>query len=335
VAAFSDELRPGRVLLRSFMGTELVLFKTRAGDAAATDPYCPHLGAHMGFGGEVVGEALRCPFHGFRFDTDGACVGTGYGTRPPASARLRTWPIREQNGLVLVHHGEEDRGPSWEIPAVDDRGWSAPVHLAVRLATHPQETTENSVDLGHFAYVHGYRSVRILRDVVSEGPYLSTEFEVERPWPLVGRLSRGTLLKFQFETHIYGLGYSLVHVRIPLAGLEARLWVLPTSVDAGHLVLRMAASVPPVAPRGRLLRLRPVGKVVQKAIAYGMLRALLTDARQDFRVWEHKKYLDRPSLAQGDGPIGAYRRWARQFYPRAEERDADNLVDCSADVTAS
>ncbi|WP_459250257.1 Rieske 2Fe-2S domain-containing protein [Streptomyces youssoufiensis] len=46
-------------------------------------PYCPHLGAHPGHGGTVRGENLVCPCHHFRFDPEGACVRTGYGTAPP------------------------------------------------------------------------------------------------------------------------------------------------------------------------------------------------------------------------------------------------------------
>ena len=38
------------------------------------------------------------------------------------------------------------------------------------------------------------------------------------------------------------------------------------------------------------------------------------DLRQDFAVWENKRYIDPPGLAEGDGPIGRYRRWCRQFY---------------------
>lgn len=34
-------------------------------------------------------------------------------------------------------------------------------------------------------------------------------------------------------------------------------------------------------------------------------------------VWENKQYRERPALAVGDGPIGLYRRWARQFYEDA------------------
>jgi hypothetical protein len=43
--------------------------------------------------------------------------------------------------------------------------------------------------------------------------------------------------------------------------------------------------------------------------------ALANDVEQDFVIWKHKQYVARPALAQGDGPIARYRRWAEQFYP--------------------
>lgn len=36
---------------------------------------------------------------------------------------------------------------------------------------------------------------------------------------------------------------------------------------------------------------------------------------EDIPVWESKDYLERPLLCEGDGPIGLYRNWTRQFYP--------------------
>lgn len=59
--AFSDELRPGGVLARTVAEQELVVFRTRAGEACAMDAYCPHLGAHLGIGETVEGETIRCP----------------------------------------------------------------------------------------------------------------------------------------------------------------------------------------------------------------------------------------------------------------------------------
>ncbi|MBV9936176.1 MAG: hypothetical protein JO367_17910, partial [Actinobacteria bacterium] len=34
----------------------------------------------------------------------------------------------------------------------------------------------------------------------------------------------------------------------------------------------------------------------------------------DVTIWERKIYRDRPLLVAGDGPIGVFRKWARQFY---------------------
>src|SRR5262245_58084968 len=100
---FADELTPGAVRTQPIAGREAVLLRTRAGRAAAVDPYCPHLGAHLGHGGRVEDEAIRCPFHGFCFDPDGACTKTGYGSKPPPKARLGTWPIVERLGALFVH----------------------------------------------------------------------------------------------------------------------------------------------------------------------------------------------------------------------------------------
>jgi hypothetical protein len=49
-------------------------------------------------------------------------------------------------------------------------------------------------------------------------------------------------------------------------------------------------------------------------IARGVLSVYKDDIAQDFAIWENKRYVPRPILARGDGPIMLYRRWAAQFY---------------------
>ena len=39
----------------------------------------------------------------------------------------------------------------------------------------------------------------------------------------------------------------------------------------------------------------------------------LHDVHQDVPIWASQRYVSRPALAHGDGPIVPYRRWARQF----------------------
>src|SRR5258708_36387146 len=63
----SDELAPGEVKSVSCLGVDLVMFRSQQGKVGVLDAYCPHLGTHLGVGGCVEGEALRCPFHRWAF----------------------------------------------------------------------------------------------------------------------------------------------------------------------------------------------------------------------------------------------------------------------------
>lgn len=309
-AAIAAELRPGQVMTRSFMGQDVVLYRTADGHASAIDPYCPHLGAHFGFGGTVEGEHLRCPFHGFAYDREGACVSTGYGTKPPPKARLKRYLTREVNGIILVYHGAD--APSWEVPSLDVENWTPLIHHTVRLNEHVQETVENSVDLGHFAIVHGYHGVRITRDIQLDGAYLSIAYAANRPLPHLSRMLPALAFDFEYDLHVYGLGYSLVQVSVPRFGLRSRLFILATPVSEDYIDLTMALSVFKGFDHA-LLRVLPAG-LLSRAIARGILGGLVHDAGQDFPIWENKRYLDAPALADGDGPIGRFRYWAKQFY---------------------
>ncbi|MGE5249778.1 MAG: hypothetical protein ACM3QS_06135 [Bacteroidota bacterium] len=229
---------------------------------------------------------------------------TGYGTEVPPRAKARSWPICETPDFLLVYHDMEMRAPAWTVPPVDVEGWTALRSRSFVLNDHPQETTENSVDLGHFAYVHGYRNLRTLEEFASEGPHLTTRYALTRSHKALGlRLGE---YDFEFETQIYGLGYSMVNVRVPRFHAAVRLWVLATPIDEERIILRLA------------LRMRrwesAAGSLLSPLAARMIMSAFVHDTRQDFLIWENKRYTQPPALARGDGPIGKYRQWARQFY---------------------
>ena len=304
VFGLSDELPPGKLLARTFIGQEVTVFRTQSGQVYAVDSYCPHLGAHFGYGATVEGEVLQCPFHGFQFNGAGACVRTGYETPVPPKAKLRTWSLREMDGFLLIYHHIDHEAPTWEIPPVGTSGWTRLISRSFTLNDHPQETTENSVDVGHFAFVHQYRDPRTLKEFAADGARLNTAYSVKRALRIFG--INLTHYEFEFETQIYGLGYSLVNVRVPLFHVTARLWVLPTSIDADRITLRLAL---------RMLKWDfPVGALLSSWIARMILSGFVHDAGQDFPIWENKRYTEIPALAKGDGPIGKYRQWAKQFY---------------------
>lgn len=76
---YSHELAPGESKPLEYFGTDLVIFRTESGEAKVLDAYCPHMGAHLGYGirgetgrgGRVSGDSIVCPFHGWAFDGDG------------------------------------------------------------------------------------------------------------------------------------------------------------------------------------------------------------------------------------------------------------------------
>lgn len=309
--AWSHELAPGQLHTGTWFGQELALWRTASGQAVVSSTFCPHMGAHFGHGGCVRGERLRCPFHGFQFAADGRCVQTPYGSLP--KAHLKTLPVREINGLVLVWWDDRERSPDFEVPPLDFAGWTRVRTHRWRLRSHPQETTENSVDVGHFPSVHGYRDPKVLRPLELDGPHLRVHYGVNRSGAILGR--PGRTLAIDFHIHVHGLGYSQVDAAIPELGLRTRTFVLPTPRDDGFIDLDIGICV----ERARLGSLSPLLKLLPESVAWRLVSrfamfAYRNEVSQDIAIWENKAYIHPPALAAGDGPVGRYRAWAAQFY---------------------
>lgn len=308
--AFSDELAKDAVLARRLADRELVVYRAETGEAVVMDAHCPHLGAHLGLGGTVAGTCIRCPFHGFEYDATGACVATGYGTDVPAGLATNVWRHHETDGVVLVWYHGSGGQPTFAVPDLSVDGWTDLRHATFELRDHPQETTENAVDLGHFAWVHGYQNVELEASSFADGPMFRTKYTARRPVRALGPIL------FEFEPEIWGLGYSMVRVTIPERDIDARLLVLATPVGDDRIELRLASRVSTALDRAKvhpLAQLLPAAQVARLANHF-LLRAFASDAAADFTIWENKRYVERPRLARGDGPIGQYRKWAKQFY---------------------
>lgn len=317
VLGAAHDLRPGAIWRRELGGRKLVVFRTEAGEVAALDAYCPHLGAHLGHGGRVEKDAVRCPFHGLRFGTDGRCKATGYPGEPAFRRRITSWPVRERNGFVLVYFHEAREAPDYEVPELDVRGWTPVRTRTLELKAHPQETSENSVDLAHFSSVHGYEEAELLGEVEVEGARLRTRYAARRRFPfLPKRLSEPLSLRIEIEVELWGLGYSLVRIHVPRFSTVVRLWVLSSHTDGEHVALTLATSAEwrPSGHRDGWKRLLP-WSLVARALRRFILSQTVHDVLQDEAIWAHKVHVDPPALVKGDGPIAAYRRYARQFYP--------------------
>jgi phenylpropionate dioxygenase-like ring-hydroxylating dioxygenase large terminal subunit len=56
----ASDLAAGELLERTWMGDQVVAFRTESGTPAMFPAHCPHLGANLARGGTVVGQSLRC-----------------------------------------------------------------------------------------------------------------------------------------------------------------------------------------------------------------------------------------------------------------------------------
>ncbi len=304
--ALSDELPAGEVITREAFGREIVLFRDEAGNARALDPFCPHLGAHLGHGGTVVGDSIKCPFHGFQFNGQGKCVAIGTSGKIPPRAELRSWEVREVDGIVIVWHHPTGEPPSFEIPSYHQEGWTDLMwHTWGRLKAHPQETSENSVDLAHFKHVHGYEDVAIVKPIEIDDATLRISYSMKRDLSSLGMV--GQFVESVFNVRVHGLGYSVVEVDVATFNTETRTYVICTPLNDDEVILRGGATMKKMA-----------NEQMTEQISKLVFDGFVADVEQDFAIWENKAYLTRPVLSEGDGPIGAYRKYCRQFYPQQD-----------------
>ncbi|OLZ67472.1 hypothetical protein AV521_24230 [Streptomyces sp. IMTB 2501] len=305
--ARSRELAPGTVLTLRFMGDDIVLYRTRDGRPRAVDPYCPHLGAHLGAGGTVHGQNLVCPFHHFTFAPDGTCVGTPDG--PPPRARLRHHTLRERNGFVFVWYEPEGAPPTWEVPDTAQAGVIPTAAWSTQVRTYAQDIIENSLDYRHLPVLH-HVSVRELDPPTPEGPLMRTRLRLGPDRP------RALKQRFQADHSMLmaGLGCLRVEMPLPSLGLISYLWAMHTPSGPRHTRMLVATACTDLR-KPDATSASPPRRALHRAFARTMLTTAVSKVRQDLRIWNTKRYEPRPRLAAGDETIGLFRHWARQFYP--------------------
>lgn len=320
LAAHADELQAGDVRPLRLFGRDLVLLRDAAGAAHLVDAYCPHLGAHLGRGGKVVGDCIRCPFHGWEFNAgSGACERTANGDPAPPKARLERWPLLERHGMILVWFHEQREPASWDVgdlPELDEPGWSRWHHREWTLRTTIQDVSENDADVAHSPVMHGFTEGMPDLEMDADGARCNWgmqavvklgHFGVPQV-PVLGPLLRiPSRAPSRISVTRWGLSLGWIRTTLDLpAGLKFRSQTLATTTPIDHEHVRLTL-------RHRVRRVPVIGGLV-----LGNYSRLFNDiVRQDIEIWEHKIYRMRPVASRSDWAVLRFRRWARQFYDPA------------------
>jgi phenylpropionate dioxygenase-like ring-hydroxylating dioxygenase large terminal subunit len=302
--AYPEDLEPGSATALRYWSTDLVLWRDEGGEFHLQDAYCPHLGAHLGVGGKVQGATLECPFHGWTFDGDGGCVNIPYSERVNRKARLRTYPTVVRNGMVLAWRHPDGLDPQWEIPEITEIGdtaWSDSYRSSYVINTVPQEMAENGVDPAHFRYVHGTDDVAVMESYDTEGPVstmLSKQSYVTPRGVTEGRI----------DVYTYGPGVS----KVWFSGI----------VDAINLATTVPVDDNTTQVRFNFYVRKFDDEKLTSTVADAFVSEINKQIQEDTPIWEHKRFLPVPALADGDGPILKFRKWYAQFYAEPMKTDA-------------
>ena len=314
---WSHEIDPGGVRALRAFGEDLVVYRTEAGHAAAVDAYCPHLGAHLGHGGRVVGECLECPFHGWQYGLDGINEHIPYAERPNRSARLGTYPIVERNAAIYIWHDVARRDPLWELPyifadlfgdgATEDDYYPAWPDGCLRVEgeIHPQFVVENGVDAGHFLQVHRMGQVPELgAPTFGDWHYESVARVTFGAGKAATKLTPDGPVPGGIRTHTSGIGVGFAC----FSGLDTeRTAVACTPIDDRRSALfsttwlprRDGDDAPALPPE------------LKKRIDHANEQFC-----RDVDIWSHLRYTPRPKLTSSEvHGFRALREWAERFYP--------------------
>lgn len=304
-------------------GRDLVLCRAEDGIARLFDAYCPHLGAHLGYGGRIVGDQIECPFHGWRFDGRGQCVAVPGVSSTRVRTSLKAWHLSEVNDCVMAWFDPDGREPGWrmpELPEFTDPEWSRFANgkdWVIR--THVQEVMENGADIAHLPHLHHQQTIR----AESMGLEMHGPIAVHR----------------MIQNHnIFGIGKRL---NLDIAGpLEITYYALGCAVNRARIKERISLEYCVVfyllPIDGERMRLHSRYSIRRKGLLTVPLLqlAIRSGGRtidQDLPILEHKAYQARPRLSEADGPLMQFRRWAQQFY----ETSQSCLEESRAEVDAA
>jgi 3-ketosteroid 9alpha-monooxygenase subunit A len=312
--AWAAELEPLGVMPLRYFGRDFVLYRGRNA-YHVLDAHCPHMGAHLGYGGLVSGESITCPYHGWRWGGDGRNELVPLEKTATDRCRIRSWHTAVANQIVWLwfdERGNEPRfSPPTDLPGVAERKrydvhpHCARVWRGVR--ARPQYVAENNVDVEHLRWIHGARGPITLAAIEEDGYRLRTRNRIVFGYGKdKTRLTPDGPIEVEVTAELWGLAFQLTFFPQPDDAVSI---AAQTPVDEHHCDLFQSVIVYGTDP-GFDPASHPTG------VAASRVREQLVQVERDIPIWQNMKYLPDPSLSAAEAPpLNTVRSWAKRFYP--------------------
>jgi phenylpropionate dioxygenase-like ring-hydroxylating dioxygenase large terminal subunit len=140
----------------TLIGEKLVLWLGPDGVPVAFVDRCPHRGVALSVDSRIVGGALRCGYHGWRWDASGACVEIPQqpGQHPGGHLKcVRKFACRARYGYAWVCL-DDPLADIPELPHAEDPGYRQVFEFDEPWRVNMFRILENALDIAHVTYVH-------------------------------------------------------------------------------------------------------------------------------------------------------------------------------------
>jgi len=183
-----------------FLGEDLTLYRSAAGEYGLITDRCPHRCMALEFGLPDE-KGLRCPYHGWVFNAAGQCVEQPFEERLNPDSRYKdtiqvtAYPVQELGGLLFGYFGPQPAPlvPRWDLLVRDDLDVAVDIHS---LPCNWLQCMDNAADPVHFEFLHAafgnYTRKKLgLEAGMTEARHLKIEFDVFRYGIMKRRLLEG------------------------------------------------------------------------------------------------------------------------------------------------
>lgn len=256
-------------------GRDIALFRTAEGGLGALEDRCAHRRLKLSVG-RVVGDRLRCAYHGWSYTVDGRAESPG---TPAMSACATSYACREAYGAIWIREREADQ-PMPDL-AAGYEGWGVVGCVINQIPAPLALLLDNFAEIEHTVTMHGQFGIAIERagESVLELETTPETFTARnrgpsKPAPLATRIMAWTWAGDQFHSD-YTFRFdpprsSVTHYWTDPAGRERRvkyhLYHYFVPVDAGRSMVVTFGHVHSRWPGTRRV-VRGMGWFVRRKIA--------------------------------------------------------------------
>ena len=299
VVCMVDEIKSNKIISKNIMGEDIIIWKSN-NEISVMEAHCPHLGCHMASDGKIIANNIRCAFHHHYFDSKGQCT-------HKKNERIFTYPLDIQGGIVFAWFHSEREEPVWKLPnlLIDENSieWTVS-HTALKgtvVPSHPITFIENGADINHGIKLHNLCHKDIEFSINNETISLKYIREQKEKGHIKLTAYGPFILSYDFEFTYHFKGYSRM------------LMLLQLMRDGSFIAHRIK------------MKQKYINKFHMKLFYFGvsimtefkLFKAFITE---DQLIMINRKYLDKPNYDKEDMFIPRFRKWYKQFYPKAKEK---------------